>query len=85
MQLLQYFLFGALIGGVLGWGLCARFYFWGERHRYGIGFRWVNAPLPDTFWPSSGRFALVGAFIGLVCVAAKVILYPHLRHWGLLH
>jgi hypothetical protein len=83
MQLLKDFLFEALIGAVLGWGLCARFYFWTVRSRYGIGFDWVNAPLPETFWRRSGRFALVGAFVGLVYVAAKVFLYPHMHHWSL--
>jgi hypothetical protein len=85
MQTFLSLIFGALIGAVLGWGLCAYFYFHIERSRYDIGFQWVNAHLPASFWPTSGRLALIGGLLGFAWVGAKVILYPHLRSWGILH
>ena len=84
MQLLQYLLWGALIGAVVGWLICASYYFWNERIRYGIGFNWVTARLPETFWPTTGRFALVGALIGLGWVIVKFILSPYICHSAIL-
>jgi hypothetical protein len=85
MQTFRYLMLGAFVGASLGWGIVAYFYFWSGRSEYDIGFEWVNQPLPKSFWPTSGYFAVIGALIGSAGVATKVIVYPYMRHLGILH
>ena len=84
MQTLRHLLFGALIGAAFGWGIVVWWYFWSIKSQYGIGFDWANHALPKSFWSSSRYLALLGALIGLAWVVAEIMIYPYVRHLGIL-
>jgi hypothetical protein len=85
MLTFRHLIFGALIGAVLGWGIVVWWYFWSIRSQYDFGFAWTSHPLPKSLWSSSAYFAVTGALIGIAWVVARTILYPYVRHLGILH
>ena len=68
---------GGLVGALVGWLLCAQLYRWNAMSDPDMIYdrwKWLNTPLPKSFWRSSAYFALIGAAVGLMIAGVKLML-----------